>query len=439
MSLQVEKLEHNMAKLSITVEAKEFDAALKRAYNKQKGSFNLPGFRKGKVPMAVIERTYGAGVFYEDAANDIMQGAYEKAVEESGLDIVSRPEVDVTQIGKGQDFVFTATVALKPEVTLGEYKGLPVDKESIVVTDEEVEAELKKAQEKNAREVEITDRPVQDGDTVKLNYAGTIDGVAFEGGTATEQTLVIGSHSFIDTFEEQLIGLNIGESKDVEVTFPEEYHADDLAGKAAVFHCEILGITEKQLDEINDDFAQDTTEFDSLEEYKNDIKAKLTLGKEETAIRNMTDILVEQVIANATMDVPEAMVETEIDQMVTEFQQRVSMQGLTFDDYLKFTGGNMDALRESMKDQAEARVKGSLVLEAVAAAEGLEVTDEDVDKEFEKMSNMYQMEVEQIKAFYPAEGIKEMKNGLKIQKAVDFLVANANVTEASEELEFEAE
>lgn len=439
MSVQVEKLEHNMAKLSITVEAKEFDAALKRAYNKQKGSFNLPGFRKGKVPMAVIERTYGAGVFYEDAANDIMQGAYEKAVEESGLDIVSRPEVDVTQIGKGQDFVFTATVALKPEVTLGEYKGLPVDKESIVVTDEEVEAELKKAQEKNAREVEITDRPVQDGDTVKLNYAGTIDGVAFEGGTATEQTLVIGSHSFIDTFEEQLIGLNIGESKDVEVTFPEEYHADDLAGKAAVFHCEILGITEKQLDEINDDFAQDTTEFDSLEEYKNDIKAKLTLGKEETAIRNMTDILVEQVIANATMDVPEAMVETEIDQMVTEFQQRVSMQGLTFDDYLKFTGGNMDALRESMKDQAEARVKGSLVLEAVAAAEGLEVTDEDVDKEFEKMSNMYQMEVEQIKAFYPAEGIKEMKNGLKIQKAVDFLVANANVTEASEELEFEAE
>ena len=439
MSVQVERLEHNMAKLTIEVDAKEFDAATKRAYNKQKASFSLPGFRKGKVPMNIIERTYGPGIFYEDAANDIMQGAYEKAVEESGLDIVSRPEVDVTQIGKGQNFIFTATVAVKPEVTLGEYKGLEVEKDSIAVSDEEVDAELKKAQEKNAREVEITDRPIKEGDIIKLNYAGTIDGVPFDGGTADNQSLVIGSHSFIDTFEDQLVGLNIGDTKDVEVTFPEEYHAADFAGKPAVFHCEILGITEKQLDEINDDFVQDTTEFDSLEEYKTDIRAKLALAKEESAVRAMTDVLVGKVVENATMDIPEAMIDTEVEQMVTEFKQRVAMQGLSFEQYLQFTGGDMDALKESMKPQAESRVKGTLVLEAVAAAENLEVTEEDLDKEFEKMASMYQMEVEQIKSFMPESQTDSMKESLKVQKAIDFLVENANVTEASEELEFEAE
>lgn len=439
MSVQVERLEHNMAKLTIEVDAKEFDAATKRAYNKQKASFSLPGFRKGKVPMNIIEKTYGPGIFYEDAANDIMQGAYEKAVEESGLDIVSRPEVDVTQIGKGQNFIFTATVAVKPEVTLGEYKGIEVEKDSIAVSDEEVDAELKAAQEKNAREVEITDRPIKDGDIIKLNYAGTIDGVPFDGGTADNQSLVIGSHSFIDTFEDQLVGLNIGDTKDVEVTFPEEYHAEELAGKPAVFHCEILGITEKQLDEINDDFVQDTTEFDSLEEYKTDIRAKLSLAKEESAVRAMTDVLVGKVVENATMDIPEAMIDTEVEQMVAEFKQRVAMQGLSFEQYLQYTGGNIDALKESMKPQAESRVKGTLVLEAVAAAENLEVTEEDLDKEFEKMASMYQMEVEQIKSFMPAEQTESMKESLKVQKAIDFLVENANVTEASEELEFEAE
>ena len=440
MSVQVANLEEkNMVQLTIEVPAEELEKALQAAYNRQKKNISIPGFRKGKVPMNIIERTYGPGIFYEDAANDIMQGAYEKAVEESGLDIVSRPEVDVTQIGKGQNFIFTATVAVKPEVTLGEYKGLEVEKDSIAVSDEEVDAELKKAQEKNAREVEITDRPIKEGDIIKLNYAGTIDGVPFDGGTADNQSLVIGSHSFIDTFEDQLVGLNIGDTKDVEVTFPEEYHAADLAGKPAVFHCEILGITEKQLDEINDDFVQDTTEFDSLEEYKTDIRAKLALAKEESAVRAMTDVLVGKVVENATMDIPEAMIDTEVEQMVTEFKQRVAMQGLSFEQYLQYTGGNMDALKESMKPQAESRVKGTLVLEAVAAAENLEVTEEDLDKEFEKMASMYQMEVEQIKSFMPAEQTNSMKESLKVQKAIDFLVENANVTEASEELEFEAE
>ena len=316
MSVQVEKLEHNMAKLTIEVEAAEFDAACKRAYNKKKGTFNLPGFRKGKVPMNVIEKTYGAGVFYEDAANDIMPKAYADALEETGLDVVSRPEVDVTKIGKGETFVFTAEVAVKPEVTLGQYKGLEVTKDKVEVTDEEVEAELKKAQMQNARELTIEDRPVKDGDVITLNYAGTIDGVPFDGGTAESQKLEIGSHSFIDTFEDQLVGLNIGDEKDVEVTFPEEYHAPELAGKPASFHVKVLGITEKQLPELDDDFAQDTTEFDSMDEYKADIRAKLLASKEEQAKNAMENALVEKAIEGAQMDIPEAMVESQVEQMV---------------------------------------------------------------------------------------------------------------------------
>ena len=316
MSVQVEKLEHNMAKLTIEVEAAEFDAATKRAYNKKKSSFNLPGFRKGKVPMNVIEKTYGAGVFYEDAANDIMPKAYADALDETGIDVVSRPEIDVTKIGKGESFIFTATVAIKPEVTLGQYKGLEVQKESVEVTDEEVEAELKKAQEQNAREITVEDRPVKEGDVITLDYAGTIDGVPFDGGTATSQKLEIGSHSFIDTFEDQLVGLNIGDEKDVEVTFPEEYHAPDLAGKPASFHVKVLGITEKQLPEIDDDFAQDTTEFDSLEEYKADVRAKLEQSKEERAKSEMENVLVEKAVEGAAMDIPDAMIDSQVEQMI---------------------------------------------------------------------------------------------------------------------------
>ena len=439
MSVQVEKLEHNMAKLTIEVEAAEFDAATKRAYNKKKSSFNLPGFRKGKVPMNVIEKTYGAGVFYEDAANDIMPKAYADALDETGIDVVSRPEIDVTKIGKGESFIFTATVAIKPEVTLGQYKGLEVQKDSVEVTEEEVEAELKKAQEQNAREITVEDRAVKEGDVITLDYAGTIDGVPFDGGTASSQKLEIGSHSFIDTFEDQLVGLNIGDEKDVEVTFPEEYHAPELAGKPATFHVKVLGITEKQLPEIDDDFAQDTTEFDSLEEYKADVRAKLEKSKEDQAKSAMQNVLVEKAVEGATMDIPDAMIDSQVEQMVDEFKQRVSYQGISFEQYLQFTGQNLEALEESMRPEAVKRIQGSLVLEAIVAAESIEATDEDLNKEMEKMASMYQMDVEQIASFIQDEQKENMKKDIAIQKAVEFLAAEANVTEASDELDFEAE
>lgn len=439
MSVQVEKLEHNMAKLTIEVEAAEFDAATKRAYNKKKSSFNLPGFRKGKVPMNVIEKTYGAGVFYEDAANDIMPKAYADALDETGIDVVSHPEIDVTKIGKGESFIFTATVAIKPEVTLGQYKGLEVQKESVEVTDEEVEAELKKAQEQNAREITVEDRPVKEGDVITLDYAGTIDGVPFDGGTATSQKLEIGSHSFIDTFEDQLVGLNIGDEKDVEVTFPEEYHAPDLAGKPASFHVKVLGITEKQLPEIDDDFAQDTTEFDSLEEYKADVRAKLEQSKEERAKSEMENVLVEKAVEGATMDIPDAMIDSQVEQMIDEFKQRVTYQGISFEQYLQFTGQNPEAFQESMRPEAVKRIQSSLVLEAIVAAENIEATDEDLNKEMEKMASMYQMDVEQIASFIQDEQKENMKKDIAIQKAVEFLAAEAKVTEASDELDFEAE
>ena len=439
MSVQVERLEHNMAKLTIEVEAKEFDAAMKRAYNKQKSSFTLPGFRKGKIPMNVIEKTYGAGIFYEDAANDVMQSSYPAAVEESGLDIVSRPEVDITQIGKGQNMIYTAVVAVKPEVTLGQYKGLAVDKESTEVSDEEIQEELKKAQEKNSREVEITDRPVQDGDMIRLSYAGTIDGVPFDGGTAENQNLKIGSHSFIDTFEDQLVGLNIGDTKDVEVTFPEEYHAKELAGKPAVFHVEILGIKEKQLDELNDDFAADYTDFDTLEEYKADIRSKLTADKEKEAKDKMQNDLIRQAIENAEMDIPEAMIDSEVDQMVEEFKQRVSYQGLSFEQYLQFTGSDIDTLKDNMRPQAEDRVKGSLVLEAIVEAEGITASDDDLQSEYDRMAGMYQMEAGLIASYLGEVEKENMRKNLAVQKAADFLLEQAEITEAAEELEFEEE
>lgn len=437
MSVKVDKLDHNMVRLTIEVDASEFNAAIKRAYNKQKGTFNLPGFRKGKAPLKVIERIYGSGIFYEDAANDIMPKAYEDAVKESDHEIVSQPEINVVQIGKDQPFIFTAEVAVRPEVALGEYKGLDVDKVSVEVTDEEVEEELKKAQEQNAREVKIEDRPVAQGDVITLDYAGTIDGVPFDGGTASSQTLEIGSHSFIDTFEDQLVGMNIGDEKDVEVTFPEDYHSAEVAGKPAVFHVKVLGITEKQLPEIDDDFAQDTTEFDSLEEYKADIRAKLALGKEEQAKNKMANQLIDKVVESSEIDVPEAMIEAQVDQMTQEFQQRVSYQGLSFEQYLQFTGQDPDAFRENMKPEAEKRIRGSLVLEQIVKEEGIAADDDDVAAELERMASMYQMDVAQIEQFLPEEEKESMKNNLATQKAIDFLLEHANVVEASEELDFE--
>ena len=439
MSVQVEKLEHNMAKLTITVEAAKFNEAMKKAYNKEKKSFNIPGFRKGKVPMAMVEKVYGAGVFYEDAANDLMPGAYADAVKEIEEDVVSRPEIDVTQIGKDQDFIFTAEVALRPEVTLGDYKGLEAEKAVVEGTDDEVEAELKKAQEKNAREVTIEDRPVQNGDIITLNYAGTIDGVPFDGGTADNQSLEIGSHSFIDTFEDQLVGLSIGDEKDVEVTFPENYSAKELAGKPAVFHAKVLGIKEKQLPELDDDFVQDTTEFDTLDEYKADIKKNLTNDKEEKAKVDLENKLVELAVENAEMDIPQAMIDTEVDQMVQEFQQQIMYSGLSFDQYLQYTGQDREALEERMQPDAEKRIKNSLVLDAIAKAESIEAADEDLEEEFKKMGEQYQMDADQVKSMLPEEEKDNMKDNVRIQKAVDFLVANAKVTEASDETDFKAE
>ena len=401
MSLQVENLEKNMAKLTIEVPASEFEKALQSAYNKQKKSISVPGFRKGKVPRQMVEKMYGPEIFYEDAANELIPTAYEEELKNCDLEIVSRPTVDIVQIKKGENFIFTAEVAVKPEVKLGEYKGLDVQMDSVEVADEEVEAKLKEAQEQNAREITVEDRAVQDGDIITLNYAGTVDGVAFDGGTAENQQLVIGSHTFIDNFEEQLIGVEIGGEKDVEVTFPEEYHAPDLAGKAAVFHVEVLGIKEKQLPEIDDDFAQDTTEFDTLEEYKNDIKEKLATAKKEQAKSAAENALIEQIVESSEMDIPDAMVDFQVDQMVDEFKQRLSYQGLSLEQYVQFSGQNMDALRENMKGDALKRVQGSLVLEAIVAAENIEANEEDLKKEFEKMAQMYQMEASQIEGMIP--------------------------------------
>ena len=437
MSVQVENLEHNMAKLTITVSAEEVEKALQAAYLKQRSKISLPGFRKGKVPRQMIEKMYGPEVFYDEAANHMISEAYGKAYDECELEIASQPTIDVVQLEKGKDFIFTAEVAVKPEVKLGEYKGLDVQMDSVEVADEEVEAKLKEAQEQNAREITVEDRAVQDGDIITLNYAGTVDGVAFDGGTAENQQLVIGSHTFIDNFEEQLIGVEIGGEKDVEVTFPEEYHAPDLAGKAAVFHVEVLGIKEKQLPEIDDDFAQDTTEFDTLEEYKNDIKEKLATAKEEQAKSAAENALIEQIVESSEMDIPDAMVDFQVDQMVDEFKQRLSYQGLSLEQYVQFSGQNMDALRENMKGDALKRVQGSLVLEAIVAAENIEANEEDLKKEFEKMAQMYQMEASQIEGMIPEEQKENMKKDIAVQKAVEFVLDQANVTEATEELDFE--
>ena len=423
MSLQIENLEKNMAKLTIEVPAEEFEAAMQKSYNNQKGKISIPGFRKGKVPYAYLLKAYGPEMFYEEAANIVMPEAYAKATssDECTLDIVSRPEIDVVQMEKGKTFIFTATVALKPEVTLGEYKGIKVEKTTVEVTDEDVEAELKKVQEQNSRMVTVEDRAVEDGDTVNIDYAGSIDGVAFDGGTAVGQPLVIGSHTFIDNFEEQIIGHNINDEFDVNVTFPEEYHAADLAGKPAVFHVKVNGITKKELPEINDELAQDVSEFETLDAYKADIKAKLLEKKEAEAKTAKEDKVVETIVENATMEIPDAMLATQQEQMADEFAQRLSYQGLQLDQYFQFTGLTRETFLEQMKPQALKRIQTRLVLEAVAAAENIEATEADLDAEFEKMAQMYQMEADQLKGFI-GEGEKEqMMKDIAVQKAVTFV------------------
>ncbi|MDK2966377.1 MULTISPECIES: trigger factor [Lacrimispora] len=427
MSLQVEKLEKNMAKLTVEVPAEEFDKALTAAYNKNKGRFNIPGFRKGKAPQAMVEKMYGAGILYEDAVNEALDATYGDAAEESGLEIVSRPEISVVQVEKGQNLIYTATVAVKPEVTLGEYKGIEVTKASAEVTEEDIEEELKKVQEQNSRLVTVEDRAVEDGDQTVIDFEGFVDGKPFEGGKGEDYPLTIGSHSFIDTFEEQLIGKNIGEACEVNVTFPNEYHSTDLAGKPAMFKVTVKEIKRKELPELNDEFASEVSEYDTLEEYKNDIKEKAAERKQKAAATENEDHVVEKVVENAAMDIPEPMIDSQVNNMVNDYARRMQSQGLSLDQYMKFTGMTIETLREQMKPQALKRIQTRLVLEAVAKAENITVTDEAVEKEIATMAENYKMEVGQIKEYLGESGVAQMKEDLAVQEAVDFLVAEAKL------------
>ena len=425
MSLQVEQLEHNMAKLTIEVSAEELEGALQKAYQKQKSRINVPGFRKGKVPRQLIEKMYGPEIFYDDAANALIPEAYSKAYDESGLEIVSQPKIDVTQIEKGKPFIFTAEVATKPEVELGEYKGIEVPKYSNRVTQKEIDAKLEEEQLKNARTITVEGRPVQDKDEVVLDFEGFVDGEALEGGKGENYPLTIGSGSFIPGFEEQLIGAEPEKEVEVKVTFPEDYHAEDLKGKEAVFKCTVHEIKAKELPEIDDEFAAEVSEFDTLEEYKADVKAKIKEQKAADGKRNQEDQAVEQAVKNAEYEIPQPMIETQTTQMVEDFAQRIQSQGITLEQYFQFTGLTAEKMMEDMRPQAIKRIETRLVLEAVAKAENIEITDEKIDEELAKMAESYNMEVEKLKEFMGENEKKQMKEDLAVQEAVTFLVENA--------------
>ena len=422
MSVQVEKLEKSMAKLTIEVAAEEFDAAVNKAYQKSKGKISMPGFRKGKAPRAMIEKMYGAGVFYEDAANILIPDAYEAAAKESGLEIVAQPEIGIEQLEKGKPFIFTATVAIKPEVTLGDYKGIEVEKKTAEVTDEELNAEIDRVRESNARMITVDDRATQDGDTVVIDFDGYVDGEQFEGGKAENYSLVLGSHSFIDNFEDQLIGKNIGDDVEVNVTFPDEYQSVELQGKPAVFKVKIHEIKVKELPELDDDFAQDVSECDTLDEYKEDLKKKLLENKEAANKRAKEDDVISKIIENATMEIAEPMVETQARQMAQEFAQRLQAQGLSVEQYMQFTGLTPQKMMEELKPQALQRIQSRLVLEAVVAAEKIESTQEEIDKEIENMASVYQMEVDKLKELVGEEERKQIGLDLAVQKAVELVV-----------------
>ena len=425
MSLQVENLEKNMAKLTIEVPASEFEKALQSAYNKQKKSISVPGFRKGKVPRQMVEKMYGPEIFYEDAANELIPTAYEEELKNCDLEIVSRPTVDIVQIKKGENFIFTAEVAVKPEVTLGEYKGMEVDKTSTRVTQKEVEAKIKEEAEKNARTVTVEGRPVQDGDEVILDFEGFVDGEAFEGGKGENYPLTIGSGSFIPGFEEQLVGAEAEKEVEVKVTFPEEYHAEELKGKDAVFKCTIHEIKEKQIPEIDDEFAAEVSEFDTLDEYKADVKAKIKEQKENEGKQKKEDQAVEKAVANSTMEIPEAMIDEQVRQMVNEFAQNMQYQGISFEQYCQITGMTLEKIQEETRPQAVKRIETRLVLEAIAKAENIEVTEERLDEEIKKMAESYNMEADKLKELMGEEEKKQMMEDIAVQDAVTFLVENA--------------
>lgn len=425
MSLQVEKLENNTAKLTIEVPEEKFEQAIQSVYNKNKSKFNIPGFRKGKVPRAMVEKMYGVEVFYEDAANEIIPDAYADAAKESGLEIVARPEIDVVTIEKGKPFVFTAEVVLKPEVELGKYKGIKTKKADIEVTESEIEDELTKVQEQNARLVAADDRPVQDGDQTIIDFEGFIDGVPFEGGKGEDYPLTIGSHSFIDTFEEQLIGKSVGEETEVNVTFPDDYQAESLQGKPAMFKVTVKEIKYKELPELNDDFAQDVSEFDTLDEYKEDIKKTLTENKEKSAKTDRENEIIDKIIENSKMELHEKMIDAQAERMIEDYMQRVQAQGISPEQYMQLTGMTTDTMLEQMRPQAEKRIQTRLVLEAVVKSEGIEATDEDVEKELTEMASAYGIELEKVKEFMGEEELKQVREDIAVQKAVDFVVENA--------------
>ena len=425
MSLQVEKLEKNMAKLTIEASAEDLEKAIEKAYQKQKSQISIPGFRKGKVPRQMVEKMYGKEVFYEDAANELIPDAYDKALEECEEDIVSSPKIEVTQIESGKPFVFTATVALKPEVKLGKYKGVKIDKIDTEVTDEEVDAEINRERENNARNITVEDRPVKDGDVTTLDFEGFVDGVAFDGGKGENYPLTIGSGAFIPGFEEQLVGAEIGKEVEVKVTFPEDYQAENLKGKDAVFKCTIKEIKEKELPELDDEFASEVSEFDTLAEYREDVKKNLTEKKEKDAKNAREEAAVKAAVDDSEMEIPDAMLETQQRQMVDEFAQRITMQGLSMEQYFQFTGTNYQQMVEQMKPQAEERIKSRLVLEAVAKAENLEASEEDYEKELETMAEVYQMEIAKVKELMGDREKKNIMQDLAVRKAAEFVAENA--------------
>lgn len=433
MSLQVEKLEKNMAKLTIEASAEDFEAAVEKAYQKEKKNITLPGFRKGKAPRKMIEKMYGAGVFYEDAANELIPEAYGKALDECDEEIVSQPKIDIVQIESGKPFIFTAEVALKPEVTLGEYKGVEIEKVPVEVTDLEVQAEVDKERENNSRTIDVDDRPVQKGDMVKLDFDGSVDGVPFEGGKAENYDLTIGSGSFIPGFEDQLVGAKLEEEVDINVTFPEDYHAADLAGKAAVFKCTVHEIRVKEIPEADDEFAKDISEFDTLEDYKEDIRKKLLEKKEKEAKSAKEAAVVAKIVENAQMEIPDAMIDSQVRNMADDFSRRIQSQGLTVEQYFQFTGMTAEKMTEQMRPEALKRIQNSLVLEAVAKAENIEISDEKVDEEIKKMAEAYKMEFDKVKEMMGEYEVEQMKGDLAIQTAVDL------VRDAAKEVEAEAE
>lgn len=426
MSLQVEKLEKNMAKLTIEISAEDFDAAVEKVYRSQKNKISIQGFRKGKAPRRMIEKMYGSGVFYEDAVNDLIPAAYNSALEECEEEIVSQPKIDIVQIGEGQAFIFTAEVALKPEAVLGQYKGLEIEKIPVEVTEAEIQSEIDKERENNSRVIDVDDRPVAQGDIIKLDFEGFIDGVPFEGGKGENYELTIGSGSFIPGFEDQLVGAKLEEELDVNVIFPEEYQAKELAGKPAVFKCTVHEIKVKELPEADDEFAKDISEFDTLDEYKEDVKAKLLETKEKEAKSAKEAAVVAKIVENAQMEIPEPMVDSQVNNMVDDFERRVTSQGLSVEQYLQFTGMTEQQMRDQMRPEALKRIQNSLVLEAVVKAEDIQITDEAVEAEIEDMAKAYKMEVDKLKEIMGEHEIEQIRRDLAVQAAVD-LVRNAAV------------